>query len=66
MTTNVQSEFLSYLRAEENVKSENEAAERLREQLRITRAFMRLACGQNWMSQAESGCQHRGKHADSG
>ncbi len=39
MTTNVQSEFLSYLRAEENVKSENEALERLREQLRITRAF---------------------------
>lgn len=39
MTSEVQAEFLSYLRAEENVKSENEALERLREQLRITRAF---------------------------
>lgn len=39
MTTQVQAEFLACLRSEENAKSEAEALERLREQLRITRAF---------------------------
>lgn len=39
MTEQVQTEFLSYLRAEENVRSERDSLARLRDQLRITRAF---------------------------
>lgn len=39
MAGQVQSEFLSYLRAEENVRSESDSLGRLRDQLRITRAF---------------------------
>ncbi len=39
MTGNVQAEFLNCLRYEENVASERDALARLRDQLRITRAF---------------------------
>lgn len=39
MTEQVQTEFLAYLRAEENVRSEGDSLARLRDQLRITRAF---------------------------
>lgn len=39
MTEQVQTEFLAYLRAEENVRSERDSLARLRDQLRITRAF---------------------------
>ncbi len=39
MTEQVQTEFLNYLRAEENVKSEGDSLARLRDQLRITTAF---------------------------
>lgn len=39
MTEQVQTEFLNYLRAEENVKSEGDSLARLRDQLRITKAF---------------------------
>lgn len=39
LTQQVQSEFLACLAAEENVKSESDALERLKDQLRITRAF---------------------------
>lgn len=39
MTADVQAEFLSCLRAEENARSERDALARLRDQLRITRAF---------------------------
>lgn len=39
MTGEVQKAFLSYLQAEENVRSEQDALARLRDQLRITQAF---------------------------
>lgn len=39
MTEQVQTEFLKYLRAEENVRSERDSLARLRDQLRITKAF---------------------------
>ena len=39
MTEQVQTEFLNYLRAEENVRSESDSLARLRDQLRITKAF---------------------------
>lgn len=39
MTMQTQSEFLAYIGAEENVKSERDALSRLKDQLRITRAF---------------------------
>lgn len=39
MTANVQREFLNCLRGEENIASERDALARLRDQLRITRAF---------------------------
>lgn len=39
MTEQVQTYFLNYLRADENVRSERDALARLRDQLRITRAF---------------------------
>ncbi len=39
MTEQVQTEFLAYLRAEENVRSERDSLARLRDQLRITKAF---------------------------
>lgn len=39
MTEQVQTEFLACLAADENVKSESDALARLRDQLRITRAF---------------------------
>ena len=39
MTEQVQTEFLNYLRAEENVRSESDSLGRLRDQLRITTAF---------------------------
>ncbi len=39
MTEQVQSGFLNYLRAEENVRSERESLSRLQDQLKITRAF---------------------------
>lgn len=39
MTEQVQTEFLNYLRAEENVRSEEDSLARLRDQLRITKAF---------------------------
>ncbi|MGE9985015.1 TolC family protein [Desulfovibrio sp. SGI.169] len=39
MTEQVQTYFLNYLRAEENVRSERDALARLRDQLRITNAF---------------------------
>ena len=39
MTEQVQTEFLNYLRAEENVRSEGDSLARLRDQLRITTAF---------------------------
>lgn len=39
MTSDVQTEFLLCLQAEENARSEAEALNRLRDQLRITRAF---------------------------
>lgn len=39
MTEQVQTEFLTCLAADENVKSEKDALARLRDQLRITRAF---------------------------
>lgn len=39
MTEQVQTEFLNCLRAVENVRSESDALDRLKDQLRITRAF---------------------------
>ena len=39
MTEQVQTYFLDYLRAEENVRSERDSLARLRDQLRITKAF---------------------------
>lgn len=39
MTADVQAEFLSCLRAEENARSERDSLARLKDQLRITRAF---------------------------
>lgn len=49
MTEQVQTYFLDYLRAEENVRSERDSLARLRDQLRITKAFYDVGLRRAWM-----------------